>query len=199
MANIEDTLMARLYRADCPEPAELGDYHLGLLMPQQAAVIHSHLAGCPHCTRELAQLEGYLAQVAADLDYSLADRVKIWVARLLPAAPAGGEAGLLPAMALRGDTQDGPRLYEAGEAQLSLEVQPHPEAAGRYTLLGLLLGAEPAGLTAQLWQEERPVAAAEVDEIGNFTLGPLEPGDYELILSGPSLEIHVQDLSIPFS
>jgi hypothetical protein len=197
MANMEDSLMARLYRADCPEPAELGEYHLGLLAPERVALLKTHLAGCPHCAREVAQLQTYLADLAPDLETSLVERAKVAIARLLPrpTADATTMGGL--GLALRGEETIGPQLYEAGEAQLSLEVQPQPDSPGRYTLLGLLLGVEPAGITAHLWQADQPAGTAEVDEIGNFTLGPLERGRYQLILSGPSLEIHVQELMIP--
>jgi hypothetical protein len=197
MANMEDSLKTRLYRADCPESAELGDYHLGLLPAERAGILQTHLAGCPHCTRELAQLQSYLADLAPDLETSLVERAKVWIARLLP--PPSAEATTMGGLgfALRGDDTAGPQLYEAGDAQLSLEVQPQPDSPGRYTLLGLLLGVEPAGLTAHLWQDEHTAGTAAIDEIGNFTLGLLEPGPYQLILTGPTLEIHVQELTIP--
>lgn len=197
VANMDDSFKTRLYRADCPEAAELGEYHLGLLAPERALAIKRHVADCPHCAGEVAQLQQYLADLAPDLETSLVERAKVWIARLLPPATADATTMGGLGFALRGEETAGPQLYEAGEAQLSLEVQPQPDSPGRYTLLGLLLGVEPAGLSAYLWQDEQRVGTAEVDEIGNFSLGSLERGRYQLILSGPSLEIHVEEVAIP--
>ena len=49
MANIEDKLTAKLYRAFCPSPTELGEYHLGIAGDEQAREIRQHLKTCPHC------------------------------------------------------------------------------------------------------------------------------------------------------
>ena len=40
-----------------PDPATLMSYAAGALAPVLAAVVASHLAGCPHCRRELRLLE----------------------------------------------------------------------------------------------------------------------------------------------
>jgi hypothetical protein len=196
MADIEDTLKTRLFRAICPEPVELGELHLGLLPPERATQLRAHVADCPHCARELGHLQTFLQDVAADLEHSVADRVRLWLARLLPAGEAGAPA--MPAFALRGeDDEPGTRIYEAGAAQLSLEVQQDPDSPGDHILLGLMLGVTTGDAVANLWQNEEQVGTAVVDELGNFTFSSLAPGRYELIISGPEFEIHVQELLIP--
>ena len=91
---------------------------------------------------------------------------------------------LAPAYAgIRGEAA-GPAIYEAGESQVMLTAQPSGAAAGRYELLGLLVGPEPAGLTANLWQGEDLIATVPVDEGGNFVFSNLAPGGYELIIGG---------------
>jgi Putative zinc-finger len=194
MAKLENQLSNALYRAFCPEPNELGEYQLGFLSTPRAQKIQAHLAECPHCREELAQLQSFLKSVEPDLEISVAERVRVWLAELLPPGNAGGP---LPALAfgLRGD-ETGVHFYQAGGAQITLEVQDDPNAPGRKTLVGLVLMGETAGLQANLWRQDQAVASAEVDELGNFTLSGLEPGQYELFLTGPDVEIQIKDLEV---
>ena len=43
LTRLQDRLRARLYRVTCPSPAALGEYHLGILPPDQAAAVARHL------------------------------------------------------------------------------------------------------------------------------------------------------------
>lgn len=194
MAKLENQLRKALYRAFCPETLELGEYQLGMLSSQQANKIQTHLAECPHCRAEMAQLKSFLKEVGADLETSLADRVRIWIAERIPPGNAGS-TGTALAFGLRGEVS-GVHFYRAGEAQITLEVQDTPSAPGRKTLVGLVLGDEIAGLQAHLWRADQAVATADVDELGNFSLHSLDPGHYELFLSGPDVEIQIKDLEI---
>ncbi len=194
MDSTERRIKAQLYRIACPSSDELGEYHLDMLTGEQVAHIEHHLHGCPHCRRELEQLQEYLAALAPDLEYSFKERVQILIARLLPDMDG---MGTFPqaAMALRGgDT--GPLMYEAGPARLSLEIKEDPERPGHKSLLGLLIGIEPAGVQAAIWRQGTALATSDLDDLGNFVMTGLEPGDYELILAGPETEIHVQSLSL---
>jgi hypothetical protein len=194
MAKLENQLSNVLYRAFCPEPNELGEYQLGLLTTPRAQEIQAHLAECLHCRTELAQLQSFLKSVEPDLETSLVERVRVWLAERLPSGTAGG---LTPALAfgLRGD-ETGVHFYQAGEAQITLEIQDDPGAPGRKTLVGLVLGEEVAGLQAHLWRQDQAIQSAEVDELGNFTLNGLEPGKYEIFLSSPDVEIQIKDLEV---
>jgi Putative zinc-finger len=192
MAKLENQLSNALYRAFCPEPNELGEYQLGMLSSQRANQIQSHLAECPHCRKELAQLKSFLKAVEPDLETSLTERVRAWLAELIAPGPGGGP-GL--AFGLRGD-ESGVHFYQAGEAQITLEIQDDPNAPGRKILVGLILGDGTAGLQAHLWRGDQAAASSAVDELGNFTLSGLEPGQYELFLSGPDVEIQIKDLEI---
>ncbi|MCB9420732.1 MAG: carboxypeptidase regulatory-like domain-containing protein [Ardenticatenaceae bacterium] len=194
MEDIEKRLAAQLYRVTCPTPTELGEYHLHLISGTQADTIRQHLHICPHCQAELSQLQAYLTDLTPDVERSLSERVQIWIARLIPAGTMGGGA-LQPALALRGQ-DDGPLMYEAGAAQLTLEVQDDPEKVGARAVLGLLIGVETVETVAHLWQNAQKTAQIPVDEIGNFTFTGLAPGRYELIVSGPDFEIHVQELVV---
>jgi len=200
MADIEERITAALYRKFCPPSLDLGNYHLGMLPGEQAIAITQHLAECLHCRREIQLLEGYLQDVAPDVERSLADRVVVWIASLLPEP---GSAGLTPAFAFRGDPER-TMLYQAGDAQLTLEVQDDPGTPGQRSLLGLVLGVDPAGLKAQLWEigpeelvaESSPLRVVEVDDLGNFVLSGLPPGVYRLVLSGSRFEIQLPRLEV---
>jgi hypothetical protein len=77
-----------------------------------------------------------------------------------------------------------------------IEIQDDVEQMGLKTLLGLVTGLESNGFTIQMSQQDQVIATTLVDEIGNFAIHHLSPGHYKLILSSPSVEIHVQSLPV---
>jgi hypothetical protein len=198
MTDIESKLSAALYRVTCPDAAELGEYRLGMTPSARADVIDQHLRDCPHCNRELAQLDTFMVQVKDDVAFSTAERFKIWIARRVPNVSAG-RGSLAPAFSFRGvdDGEADPdrsMVFEAGDAQLMIEIQDDPGAGGRKTLIGLVIGIDLDDLEAHLWLDGQRVATAQVDDLGNFALPNLATGNYELIVTGPDVEIHVQEL-----
>lgn len=199
LAHLQARLTAGLYRAACPSPLELGEYHLGALPRQQAAAVSRHLAECPHCSREVAQLKGYLGELAPELESSAVERIKVLVAQLMSAAGEGGRlagATLAPAyVGVRGE-EAGPRLYQAGEAQIAINVQLDSKQPDRKTILGLITGIETTALQVDLFRAGDPVAHVAVDELGNFVVAGLAPATYELTISGSEAEIHIQELDV---
>lgn len=210
LARQQQQLAARLYRANCPDAHTLGEYQMRLLAAEQAAQVAQHIAICPHCALELDELRATLGDLASDLEMSVVERLRVLIARLVPdlpnlgASPAGmpGPAGMPALAGMRGampSQQGGPRLYEAGDIQLSLEVQDAAEA-GRKSVLGLITGAEATGWQVTLWREEESVAelvqTVAVDELGNFVFDSLAPGAYTLTLRGDDVEVVIQDLAV---
>ena len=57
LAQTQQHLRAQLYRAFCPSSQRLVEYRHGALGYEQRAAIATHVANCPHCTRELALVE----------------------------------------------------------------------------------------------------------------------------------------------
>lgn len=201
LARLHNRLTTCLYRAVCPSPVALGEYHLDLLPGGEAQAVTQHLGECPHCKREIAQLEDYLAGLAPTLKTGLLEKakgqVRVLIARLASELEAGqmGQPALAPAYAgLRGAEEA--RIYQADDVQVAVEVQDDAERPGRKVLLGLVIGAEPGELEAHLWQAGEQIAVVPLDELGNFVIPELAPGGYELILSGPAVEIHIQDLDV---
>lgn len=196
MAMIDYQLTTRLYRIICPDPLSLGEYQIDLLPSAQNKQIKQHLKHCPHCRQEIINLENYLPDPLLDHRPSLSQRIKIWIAERVSPEPMPALTGM-PAFALRGEAEDaGPLFYQAGDVQLTLEIRDDPEHPGYKTILGLVLGTALSEMAAHLWQEGRPLATNQVDELGNFIFSQLAAGQYELILAGPDMEIHVQDLQI---
>lgn len=192
LAYAQNLLTAQLYRLTCPAPTDLGQYQLQLLPAAQMDAIRQHLAGCPHCSRELEQLQGYLHQLSPDLELNFLERARVLVARLIPEASGGGP-GLTPAFSQRGG-EAGPYLYETGNLQIAIEVQDDEDRPGRKSLLGLVTGLETGGLSAQLWQAEQRIATTDVDDLSTFRISNIAPGRYDLTLLGPEIEVHVQDV-----
>jgi hypothetical protein len=199
LAHLEDALASSLYRVTCPSPMELGEYHLGGLKRRQAKGITRHIAECPRCAREVAQLRSFLGDLAPEPEPAFLEQVRVQIARLV-----SGAASLLspprPAFApayvgVRGGGGE-PAIYEAGGAQVILGAQPNPSAGDRFDLLGLVTGIDYAGLSAHLWQAGRLIATIPVDEGGNFVFGDLPSAGYELVLNGPGQEIYIEELRI---
>ena len=190
----EKKMISVMYRAFCPESTELGEYQLGLISGERGESIRKHLAECPHCTKELEQLQNYLSSLSGDIELTLGERVKIWIARQVTGL-APDQLTPAPAYALRGNAE-GQVTYQAGEAQLTFEIQHDPDTPGKKSLLGLILGIDPADMEAALWQTGEMVAKSSVDELGNFMLPQLDPGKYDIILSKMDVEIHIQDFEI---
>lgn len=194
LARLQNGLKARLYRIDCPAPDELGEYHLRLLEHDRVEIVRDHLGKCLLCQRELAQLEEFMYDEMPVPEISTMERIRVLVAHL----SQGGARGIgQPAFAgVRGET-DGPSyVYEAGDAQVSIEVQDDPEQPDRKILLGLIIGIESGEMKVQLWQAGQLVSAVVVDDFGNFVIPQLGSGSYELVVSGAEVEIHVQDLEV---
>lgn len=201
LARLQGCLTAQLYRITCPSPEELGGYHLGMMPNDQAKAIAQHLGECPHCVHEIAQLKEYLADLAPVLKPGRLERVRkkarVLVAQLVR---GGGQIGQPRAPALtpiyasvRGETKE-PHSYQAEDIHVMVEIQDDAEQPGRKVILGLVIGMEPGKVEAHLWQDDRFIAVFPVDELGNFVIPGLVPGNYELILSGPEVEIHIQEL-----
>jgi len=197
LARLQGRLTATLYRFSCPPSLELGKYFLGTLSPAGAVAITQHLASCPHCARETAQLESFMADLAPELALRSLDRLKGQFkerVRVRVARPVLG--GMTPAFAgVRGD-QEGPFVYQADEVQVIIEVQDDSEQPGCRFLVGLVTGMDALDLKARLWRVDQPIAAASVDDLGNFVMLNLVPGTYLLTLSNPDVEIHIPALKV---
>ena len=200
LSNEEQFLRINLYRTDCPSAHELGEYELRMLPQFQLNAITVHVAHCPHCSQELATLREFFMAVALhEVQSTIAERVRVVVATLLRDAQAGwqGMGGMQPALAAMRGEQNKPRIYEADDYQLTLDIQEDPENPGRRALFGLLIGDDaPMSFEIQLWQGDTLITHAPVDEFGNFSIKDLMNESYNLKLVKPELEIRLDALRL---
>lgn len=194
MASIENGLRRTLYRAFCPDSMELDDYLLGELSQKRKTFIRAHLKECPHCRRELEQMQAFIKETRPNLELNLVERARVLIARLVNSSDI---SGLSPALqGVRGN--EGEVLtYESEGMKVILDIQTDPERADLKIIIGVLVGAEEAeNFQARLLQRGEQTGAATVDEFGNFELSSLLPGEYQLVLRGPGVEIRIEDLAI---
>jgi len=151
----------------------------------------------------MTQLEAYLADLAPTLEQpglleQATERFRVLVAHLVNGVVNVDLLGQpTPALAgVRGGERE-PLIYEADGVQVVVEVDQDPNQPERRSILGLVIGVDdPDKLEIHLWQSDQPVATVQVEEMGNFVIFNLTPGHYELIVSGPELEIHIQELEV---
>lgn len=197
----QQTLALRLFRSACPSSLELSEYQMGLLPPERSLSIARHASKCPHCSQEIEALLVFMAQpdplAQPELPKTASARLRILVARLVSgAAGAVAPPALAPAFAgLRG-ADDGPLTYQAGDAQVILDILDDEQQPGRKAIFGLVLGLADTAATIHLWRDQQPVGRTAVDSLGNFVIADLPPGQYELFVTGESDEIHIQDLTV---
>lgn len=204
LASAQQAVTHRLFRATCPSALELGEYHQGLLPAASSALVQQHLATCPHCTQEFAQLVSFMdapdPYLRTDPLAAVKQGVKVLVARLVNGPQVSslfGPPALAPALAgLRG-AADEPLIYEAEDVQVSIEIQGDAELPGHLAIFGLVTSLDDGhAIQAELWRDQQRLASAQVDVIGNFTFGGLAPGEYELFISSDAFDIHVQSLRV---
>lgn len=198
LARLQNRLMTRLYRRICPESTELGEYHLNLLSKKHAWAIKQHVAECPHCSRELAQLREFLGEERPTLEPALAEQMKELVAQLVSGPRKGGLSGVIgqsPVFGLRGDKQDA-QIYEADGVQVIIDIQKDAERPSLKNMLGLITGIRAQAYQINLYFEGEPVANTQVDDAGNFVVSAISSGEYQLTISGPGVEIQILSLRI---
>jgi len=199
---IDSRLSAALFRSTCPPADELMGYRWGLLSEVHAATVAKHLAGCPHCVAEAAQLAPQLSKEAALPQMSqpalpLSDSLRVLVARLLP---SGSSLALSP---VRAGEMDGAKVvqghptatqcYEVDDVNWDIVLNWVPGPGAAFTLQGQLFGPGPdemVSIQARLKQAES-VPATKLDVDGVFVLSPVPPGVYTLRLCTPQVEVQI--------
>jgi hypothetical protein len=198
-------LKPRLYRVECPDPAELSRFHRNQLAADRQTWFQRHLDTCSYCARELALLQRRAVSTLSapqilepeDGLRPLTEGVRTLLARLI--GGPGMSSALLP---VRGE-RAGPRLYEAEGFKISVDSKPDDREPGRRQVIGSVLGAKGDGWSVDFWAGGEhagpaPVVTAPVDELGFFTAGGLMPGRYGLNVRSPegALEVRVPNVAV---
>ena len=175
---LQKRLTTRLYRITCPSPIELGEYHLRILPDSQILVIAQHLRECPHCTQEVAQLEGFLSDLAPIREDSLLGKAKVLLAQLVGGQGEFDSAPVVPA--LRGEAK-GPLTFEVDGVVIILDIQPTNR--GVVNILGQVAAdhqEEWTGALVESRQGGKLEFSATVDDLGAFRSEGVIPGPKEL-------------------
>jgi hypothetical protein len=124
---------------------------------------------------------------------------RVFIAKLISGGGTDQEqagSSISPAFAgLRGE-EDEPFIYQVGNVQIVIDIQDDVEQIGHKTILGLVTGSESKEFIVQVSQEDQIIATSSVDEIGNFVITQLMPGDYEIVLEDSEGEIHIQSIQV---
>src|SRR5260370_174579 len=137
------SLVARLYRTQCPNSAELSFYSAGGggneggLSPEDRQRIASHLLDCSLCMAEVEETRRFMAQ---PIEFPAPAFSPHALVRRIFATPVKRQQLLV----VRGDAQDTvwPRQYKAEAVDLSLHLSR--TSSGEHMLLGILTSSDPA-------------------------------------------------------
>lgn len=217
-ANLQGMLRRQFFRMFCPSADTLVAFHEGSLDMTEYASVRSHVAECPHCTRE----QRFLVQLTSDSVsgtsppmqwYTItADSLRqprppsaqprpalrqITAAFLAPKAPSARSFYGAP----RSQPQLGQFAYQAEDVQIALGVRSVVNRSDRRVLTGTvtLAGERSSALDhafAALFDQQHEVSSAELDELGNFVLDNLLPGTYRLTFRLSDCEVIIEALSV---
>lgn len=184
---------ALLFRSTCPSSEEIRDYQMGFLDRVRDNFVALHIRSCPHCARELSQLNAYLDDPllqSVKEPSKLLGRLQTLIGELVRPSAQPALSGIRG-----GDEQL--QTFRIGSGQIGIEVELDDERQETLTIKGLITGIELAELSTYLWQSEQLVASEPVDEIlGDFVIRGIRAGDYELTLQRPDLVIRIPSLKI---
>lgn len=187
----EQSLRRALFRADCPSTLTLGEWQFGMMEGDGARRVQSHIATCPHCAAELADIQSAMNSTVSvpQTREPILRRLVMKLESLLD--EVAGTTAASP-VALRGETWSG--LYSNGDYMISLTKR---RAQGGYSLQGSVITPEPmskgqAQLT--LKQNDSVIVQSPLSAAATFVFDQVQPGRYELIVTTASSELIVSEL-----
>jgi hypothetical protein len=181
VADLERRLSRALYRFDCPSPQQLGDYHLGLVSPEDRLSIAQHVLDCVECAAELRMLRTYLVDEPR-WSVGRATQVRRLLASLVDPLAWRPEPSLA---GLRGAEGAPAAIYRAEDLSVSLMRGP-----GERELSGLVardvLGPEDlAGAEVHLLAADGTRQVAPIGSAGDFAFAEVPLGKLDLELRLP--------------
>jgi len=196
LAREQNKLTSRLYRVLCPTTEELGEFQLRMLSAPQMLVVAQHVRECPHCKREINQLEEFLSDLAPASGSSLQARTKVLVARLISGLGGATGAGK-PSFALRGE-EKGPITFEAEGVFIVLDIQPANEE--KVNILGQVAADNQdlwTGSTVTLTQADGSKTTDSLDDLGAFHFEQVSLGSIQImILSPQGVEVQIPSIDV---
>ncbi|MSP13860.1 MAG: hypothetical protein EXR62_13005 [Chloroflexi bacterium] len=193
--DLQSGLQSQLHRVACPSAEHLGEYQLGFVSAVEQDDIQAHLAICSLCREEVAQLETFLTQPDPFTATGLVRRLRTLVGTLLPTG--GGESGnrSFAYGGVRGESEVA--LYQAEEYTITLSPESDLKVRNQRQIIGLVISnadPTPSGVV-EIRRQEQILAQADLID-GNFILGPLTPGNYDLRLESGDTEILLNGVAL---
>ncbi|HLO03039.1 MAG TPA: hypothetical protein VK191_08030 [Symbiobacteriaceae bacterium] len=173
----------------CPSPHDLGEFELGLLASVEMQTIQGHVADCPHCQHELAELRQFLVNAEPPVLAVVADWIVEWAQGLMH---GGGQAGLAGVRGADGRV----RTFQVGDLLLSITLQERPD--GLRDVLALVMRAdgdqvETGKVTLVLEDEADRVAG--VDTGGNAVLTGIPSHGCDLVIEAEGQRVRIYGVS----
>ena len=198
LAAQQEKLRTLLHRSTCPPAPALRDYAWDLLPDDEAQAIARHLSFCAHCTADYFRdyYSYFDGDTSAEELFTVAARggslIRFYEAERVEARWAGS-TGVRDGTGQAGQVT----MYQSGEnVLLMVQILADDTRVGRFVMEGTVSGIEADGLQLNLWQDERPVQTVVFDPAGDFRLGGLLAGNYELILNGPTFKLRIPQVSV---
>jgi len=188
-ARLGALLGAALFRHACPPTHEIGEYALGVLAPEAAQQLATHLLDCPRCALERRTFADFFKEEAAAPAIGLLTGLRRLLAvPLQPRSPA--------LTGLRGADSGSSTTYAAGDLRLTISVERAPRGGNRL-IAGLVeLDVEPARTAlASLYADGRLVETEPVDDLGSFSFADVPPARYVLELALDDALVVVEDVN----
>lgn len=196
----QSILRVLFQRIECPDAHTLGEFHLGLLSPDEHPVIEDHVNSCPDCSKEISDLEQFLQEVPIkSTPHPLQTQLKRLVARPAPSPP--DPAAQQPAFVFRGAAAAPLDVYQAEDIKMVVGLEADGIRAGRKMLLGFTTRENKpieslSGAQVQLSRRGQAIAREQVDTLGNFIFSDLTSGEYELTLFTDQEQIVIETIII---
>jgi len=212
MDYIENKLKAIMYRHDCPSKMDLGEYDLGILISPRREEITLHAVTCPLCQADLVQIRQFMAispideppvKLKKEAKLPLIEKIKIVVVDLVsPPANLQISTSLQPAM--RGEENDMlTRVFQIESYIIALSLMKDLSSWQKQQIIGDISPASGSeenfrNWTIYLWRAGKLLATSPVDRDSHFFFEDIqvENKPHELILSGPEVQIHLQNLQM---
>jgi hypothetical protein len=190
--------------------SQLSDYVSGDLPLLDRVDVEAHVAVCPRCASELAELERLIELMRNDLSEDAPPQI---IKRAIEMFRAKSEQqntssdfrrrllavlhfdsiGMAPAFGVRSG-KPGARqlLFSTNVNEIDLRIEPAGQA---WLVSGQVLGGESTSGTALL-QGATGVRETSLNELNEFTLPPVEAGTYTLILNLTDVEVEIEEIRI---
>jgi len=219
-ATLQGLLRERFFRMFCPPTDELIAFHDGMPPGEQRDGIATHIVDCPHCHRELHLLKQITSEritgpsppffwrpptaTAMRQSGTLAHQPAVPQFRRVVAEAQQFQhpAALAAAYGTpRGLGRTDQYAYQAENLQITIDVHRLINRADRRVLTGTLFLDDdlPQGACqarAYLAHNDQLIKTAELDELGNFMLEDLSPGNYRLALRLPDREVVIETICL---